>query len=233
MCSTWIWIFMNQSLEAHMCCLLYRGKSICNAGFQGAHLVSCCSRVTASHFINPTSDTREVWKLFGYSKVQVCSSWLGWRNSKDTKKSLSVNNNEHPWRKMTKHEQKSREQIMSHARTWHTRLFAQGWTGWTGGWTGWLASEGGPSSRGPKLDMRWQWAVNHLQHACTVVPVVIINSHLLKQFSRLKSASDMISFISSDCSDLTIFHWFNPSPYNSVLQHCTILRLHVNKRLQF
>ena len=86
---------------------------------------------------------------------------------------------------------------MPHARTWHTRLFAQGWTGWTGCWTGWLASEGGPSSRGPKLDIRWQWAVNHLQHACTVVPVVIINSHLLKQFSRLKSASDMISFISS------------------------------------
>ena len=134
---------------------------------------------------------------------------------------------------MNKHEQKSQEQIMSHARTWHTRLFAQGWTGWTGGWAGWLASEGGPSSRGPKLDMRWQWAVNHLQHACTVVPVVIINSHLLKQFSRLKSASDMISFISLDCSDLTIFHWFNPSPYNSVLQHCTFLRLHVNKRLQF
>ena len=184
-------------------------------------------------YINPTSDTREVWKLFGYSKVQVCSSWLGWQNSKDTKKSLSVNNNEHPWRKMTKHEQKSGERIISHARTWHTRLFAQGWTGWTGGWAGWLASEGGPSSRGPKLDMRWQWAVNHLQHACTVVPVVIINSHLLKQFSRLKSASDMISFISLDCSDLTIFHWFNPSPYNSVLQHCTFLRLHVNKRLQF
>ena len=101
-------------------------------------------------------------------------TWL--TEFKDTKKSLSVNNNEHTWRKMTKHEQKSQEQIMSHARTWHTRLFAQGWTGWTGGWTGWLASEGGPSSRGPKLDMRWQWAVNHLQHACTVVPVVIITS---------------------------------------------------------
>ena len=149
MCSTWIWMFMNRSPEAHMYCLLYRGKSICNAGFQGAHLVSCCSRVTASHFIQPTSDTREVWKLCGYSKVQVCSSWLGWRNSKDTKKSLSVNNNEHPWRKMTKHEQKSREQIMSHARTWNTRLFAQGWTGWTG----WLARKG-RSSRGPELDKR-------------------------------------------------------------------------------
>ena len=29
--------------------LLCWGKSISNAGFRGAHLVNCCSRVTASH----------------------------------------------------------------------------------------------------------------------------------------------------------------------------------------
>ena len=95
-----------------------------------------------------------------------------------------------------------------------SRLFAQGWTGWTGGWTGWLASEGGPSSRGPELD-RWQW-VKHLQHACTVVPLLIIV--ILSSSAGWRVHLIWYHFYaSSDCWDLTIFHWFNPSPHNSVL----------------
>ena len=89
----------------------------------------------------------------------------------------TMNTHEEKWPNMNKnHENESCHMPGRDTQGSLLRAGLAGLAAWTGGWTGWLASEGGPSSRGPKLDIRWQWAVNHLQHACTVVPVVIITS---------------------------------------------------------
>ena len=158
--------FHESITEAHMCCLLYRGRSICNAGFQGAHLVSCCSRVTASHFIipqaiqeksesssaTPKSKYVQIDSVDGIQKT-LRSRWV-W---------TTMNTHEEKWPNMNKNHENGSCHMPG--RDTQGSLLRAG-LGWTGGWTGgldWLVGQvGGRRPRGPKLDIRWQWAVNHL-----------------------------------------------------------------------
>ena len=84
-----------------------------------------------------------------------------------------MNTHEEKWPNMNKNHENGSCHMPG--RDTQGSLLRAGLAGLAAGLAGWPVREG-RRREGPKLDIRWQWAVNHLQHACTVVPVVIITS---------------------------------------------------------